>query len=375
MSADKIKGVNLGNWLVLEKWMGYEVFEGTDAHDEVWLARDLDADELVRRMKTHRDTYITEDDFVWIAEHGFTHVRIPVPYFVFGDREPFIGCLDYLDKAFDWATAHGLQVLIDLHTVPGSQNGFDNGGLTGVCRWHLMPDEIEFVYTVLERLASRYAHHEALWGIEVLNEPVSEFIFRTSRDYGNARDQAEALGSTFVPVDFLKSFYRECYKRLRPLVPERVAIVFHDGFRLGDWNDFFKQEQMLNVYLDTHIYLSQMEDFVKIHQKWFYRILMFAMGKRVARVNKTIPVITGEWCLENRQVKNMHGDEDGEEKRNAIRELYQKICSMQTGAFEKGAGWFYWSYKLEDKDQNGYLDTWREGWSARLCVEQDWLKL
>ena len=31
---DKIKGVNLGNWLVLEKWMSPELFEGTEAEDE-----------------------------------------------------------------------------------------------------------------------------------------------------------------------------------------------------------------------------------------------------------------------------------------------------------------------------------------------------
>ena len=36
---EKIKGVNLGNWLVLEKWMLPEMFAGTGAEDEVWLNR------------------------------------------------------------------------------------------------------------------------------------------------------------------------------------------------------------------------------------------------------------------------------------------------------------------------------------------------
>ncbi len=31
-----IKGVNLGNWLVLEKWMSPSLFAGTDAADEGW---------------------------------------------------------------------------------------------------------------------------------------------------------------------------------------------------------------------------------------------------------------------------------------------------------------------------------------------------
>lgn len=74
-------------------------------------------------------------------------VRIPVPYFIFGDREPFIGCIEELDKAFNWAEKYGLQILIDLHTAPGSQNGFDNGGESGVCIWSQDPDEVEFELT------------------------------------------------------------------------------------------------------------------------------------------------------------------------------------------------------------------------------------
>jgi len=31
-----IKGVNLGNWLVLEKWMSPALFEGTGAQDEYY---------------------------------------------------------------------------------------------------------------------------------------------------------------------------------------------------------------------------------------------------------------------------------------------------------------------------------------------------
>ena len=46
--------------------------------------------------------------------------------------EPYIGCtdgaLDYVDKLLDWAEKYGLSVLLDIHGVKGSQNGFDNSG-------------------------------------------------------------------------------------------------------------------------------------------------------------------------------------------------------------------------------------------------------
>ena len=171
MDLDYIKGVNLGNWLVLEKWMNPALFDGTTADDEYYLPTQLDPAVYEARIRTHRAEYINERDFATIKSWGLNSVRIPVPYFIFGDRAPFIGCIDELDKAFNWAEKYGLTILIDLHTAPMSQNGFDNGGISGVCKWAQLPDEVEFVLSVLERLARRYGHRRALMGIEIINEP------------------------------------------------------------------------------------------------------------------------------------------------------------------------------------------------------------
>ena len=67
---EKIRGVNLGNWLVLEKWMEPENFAGTDAEDETWLARKLPREELERfcLYKNQRNEY-SEDPgavlYIW----------------------------------------------------------------------------------------------------------------------------------------------------------------------------------------------------------------------------------------------------------------------------------------------------------------------
>ena len=154
--------MNLGNWLVLEKWMSPALFEGTDAEDEYWLPRQLSREVYEARIKIHRSEYITERDFVTIKRMGMNTVRIPVPYFVFGDREPFLGCVKELDRAFNWAETYGLKILLDLHTAPLGQNGFDNGGICGVCKWSQSPEEIEFVLSVLERLGERYGKRKGL---------------------------------------------------------------------------------------------------------------------------------------------------------------------------------------------------------------------
>jgi glucan 1,3-beta-glucosidase len=80
-------GVNLGNWLVLEKWMSPELFAGTSAEDEYHLWRALSQEAIRERIKTHRDAWVTDRDFHYLAAHGIELIRIPVPYFMFGDHD------------------------------------------------------------------------------------------------------------------------------------------------------------------------------------------------------------------------------------------------------------------------------------------------
>jgi hypothetical protein len=66
-----------------------------------------------------------------LARRRIDVVRLPVPYFAFGDHQSYLGCVDHLDRAFVWAERHRIAVL------------------------------------------RRYGNHPSLWGIEVLNEPIS----------------------------------------------------------------------------------------------------------------------------------------------------------------------------------------------------------
>ena len=399
----KIKGVNLGNWLVLEKWMLPELFEGTGAEDEIWLNRKMNSAELKEKMKEHRDTFITEQDFAFIKEQGIWLLRIPVPYFIFGDQPPFNGCVEYLDKAFDWAEKYGLQILIDLHTVPGSQNGYDNGGLTGVCKWCKNPEEVEFALTVLERLAKRYGQREGLYGIEVLNEPISFLVYATAPSTGKAVDKEEAKGSGYVPLPFLENFYRNAYRRLRKILPENKTIVFHDGFRLRHWGKFFRKEHMKKVVLDTHIYIFAMESFVPIHMPWVYQIYIKSQQRLIERIQRDVPVVVGEWCICNKYAEKAVSQAKSEEtaakekqekttsevklaedisdksakviEQDELRKKrYLEIAAMQLQAWESGAGWIYWSYQFKPNRKEPLDEKWKESWDFSRCVENGWIE-
>ncbi len=388
----KVKGVNLGNWLVLEKWMNPALFAGTDAEDEYWLPRRLDPAVYEARIRMHRSEYITERDFVTISSWGFNTVRIPVPYFIFGDRKPFIGCIEELDRAFAWAEKYGIKILIDLHSVPDSQNGSDNGGLSGVCKWAQEPEEVSFVLDLLEKLAERYGHRPGLWGIQPLNEPATPEIYKLF-DFEHrypAVDPKMAEGNAPVSWEFLYQFYRDAYERMRSHLAEDKVILFHDGFDIHHWKDFFANADLKNVALDTHQYLMMAEMFgCERTVDGYLQYIREHYAKDMEEVQQYVDVYCGEWCLFNSLAtgKDTHGGQsvlNGEQGGSGEgevftpeekRKIYLPIAKAQLEAWGKGSGFFYWSYKLLTDTVNtpGWIG-W-DSWDLGRCVDFGWFPL
>ena len=386
----KIKGVNLGNWLVLEKWMNPALFEGTTAEDEYYLPRQLSPEVYEARIKIHRSEYITERDFVTIKRMGLESVRIPIPYFIFGDREPFIGCIEELDKAFNWAEKYGLTILIDLHTVPMSQNGFDNGGISGVCKWAQNPDEVEFALSVLERLAERYGTRKGLLGIQPLNEPITENMWKTmdvEHRYPPA-DPVLAQGSAPITMEFLRKYYLDAYERISKYMPKDKYVVIHDGFELMAWKDFMQEEKYSNVILDTHQYLMLAEaDGCEQTVEAYTKYVKEELEPKIAEMEKYFPVICGEWCLFNslacgcdtkggQSVLNgIEGNEQETISAEEKKKIYNTLAKIQLEVWNKCSGYYYWSYKLLTDTVNtpGWIG-W-DSWDLGRSVDFGWITI
>lgn len=382
-----IKGVNLGNWLVLEKWMSPVLFEGTTAEDEYYLPTQLSPEVYEARIKIHRSEYITERDFVTIKSMGMESVRIPVPYFIFGDRKPFIGCIEELDKAFNWAEKYGLTILIDLHTVPLSQNGFDNGGISGVCKWAQNLDEVEFALSVLERLAKRYGNRKGLFGIQPLNEPITENMWETmdiQNRYAPA-DPEMAKGSAPITMKFLRQFYLDAYDRISAYMPKDKYVVIHDGFELMAWKDFMQEEKYSNVILDTHQYLMVAEARGCSQTiEGYLKYIREELEPQITEMERYFPVICGEWCLFNSlacgcDTKGGQSVLNGVEGRRQEsfspeqkKEIYEALAKAQLELWEKGSGYYYWSYKLLTDTVNtpGWIG-W-DSWDLGRCYDFGW---
>jgi len=386
-----IKGVNLGNWLVLEKWMSPALFDGTTAEDEYYLPSQLSPEVYEARIKIHRSEYITERDFATIKRIGLNTVRIPVPYFIFGDRPPFIGCIAELDKAFSWAEKYELQVLIDLHTAPLSQNGFDNGGICGVCKWSQTPEEVDFVLDVLERLAKRYGQRKGLFGITPINEPITEGMWNLM-DVPNrypAVDKKLAEGSAPNTLEFLRDFYSRAYDRIRPSLAEDKYVVLHDAFQIHAWKDFITQPKFQNVMLDTHQYLMFEEALgCKQTLNGYIARIQERFAQEIAEVKKYVPIVCGEWCLFNsyavgadtrggQSVLNGMDFSEQEQKlgEETKKHLYEQLANAQLAAWHEGSGYFYWSYKLLLDTVNEPSWAGWDSWDLGKCVDQGWFPI
>ncbi len=383
-----IKGVNLGNWLVLEKWMSPALFDGTTAEDEYYLPRQLSPEVYEARMKIHRSEYISERDFATIKRIGLNTVRIPIPYFIFGDRPPFIGCIEELDKAFSWAEKYDLQILVDLHTAPLSQNGFDNGGLCGVCKWSQTPEEVEFVLNVLEKLAKRYGQRKGLFGITPINEPVTEEIWVTVDVPGRypPEDREMAAGSAPNTMEFLRQFYSDAYDRIRPNVASDKYVVFHDAFHLHAWKDFLTQPKFDHVMLDTHQYLMMAEALgCEQTLESYLRYIREHYETEIAKVQEYVPVVCGEWCLFNSYAVGFD-TKGGQSVLNGMdfssntdsmpaetkRQVYRQLGEAQLAAWKNGSGYFYWSYKLLLDTVNDPNWIGWDSWDLGKSVDQGW---
>lgn len=89
--------------------------------------------EANKQLKRHWDAWVTEDILKQLKSSGAVNsLRLPVGDFMFVEYGPYIGCVDgaleRVDQLLDWAYSLGLSVLIDVHTIKDSQNGFDNSG-------------------------------------------------------------------------------------------------------------------------------------------------------------------------------------------------------------------------------------------------------
>ncbi|ORY75356.1 glycoside hydrolase superfamily [Leucosporidium creatinivorum] len=402
--SSKVRGVNLGGWLVSEPFIKPSLFLGVHKRDsrivdEYTFCRYHPDGRAAARaaLMQHWASWMTEADIKAIAAAGLNHVRIPIGYWALGvvpANEYYIsGALYYLKLAVLWAGRANLRVLIDLHGAPGSQNGFDNSGRQGPIEWHTSADNVARTKKLLLALVAEFQQSKytnIVTAIQPLNEPAG-FV------------------DGVLPV--AKQYYLDSYKIVRfggTSKANKLLFNIHDVFvGLSYWTGFMaKATSYSNVMSDTHIYT--MFDDVQIKYTDAQRIQKYcsyssdvsalsAGGKR--------PIV-GEWTAASTDcsgkipgitykstdtVKGLGGGArydgtaigatykvgsctgktgSGANFSSAYKASLRKFYEVQTTVYERGSGWIMWTWKMESGDDWSYQAGLKYGWIPKNPTEK-----
>lgn len=326
-----IRGVNLGGWFVLEGWMSPGLFEGVSGSDEtVFMEQKINAESA---LEEHWETFIVEDDFEWLSDHGVEYVRIPIPWWYNGDGIYHDSKL-YIERAMLWAEKYDIKVLLDLHTAPGCQNGFDNGGITGVLEWP-EPDNVAKTVEVIGQITQDFSGFDSLWGIEVLNEP----------GWG-------------VNMTILQNYYLDSYEIIRQYNSD-VYVGFHDGFRNYDstWTRFFNNNEFTNVFFDIHLYQTFGDGWGDFDIFDHVAFVHKEQKETIERYDGIVPIIIGEWSL------GLQGNVYDGLNHESINQVKMAFAAAQFNELEYAFGWFFWNYKI---DRDSHLE-----WDFKRLIEQE----
>ncbi|KAL3425867.1 putative exo-beta-1,3-glucanase [Phlyctema vagabunda] len=343
-----LRGVNLGGWLILEKWMGSDAFNGdfSGASDQ-WSFDSIAGAEAA--LQAHWSTYFTEDDIKAIAATGINALRIPIGYWAYDNSNtPYIQGADaFLEQAIGWARNSGLKVWVDCHGSPGSQNGFDNSGHSGNVEWQ-SGNNLEQSISVLKTMAQKYGaaqYADVVVGLEMVNEPIS-------------------WGSNDFSVT--QSWAREAYAAVKSVTEnENLIIVMHDSFVTPlAWTDLGGSligGGSKTFGLDTHLYQLWGETNNAFDQD---QHITTACGwaSDLATSNAVMPTYVGEWSTATNICVNPDGSTtagtscsaagcqcqsaDFDDWNDVMVSTVRKFVEAQLDVFESSSsGYFIWSAK------------------------------
>ncbi|KAG6332793.1 hypothetical protein ID866_6295 [Astraeus odoratus] len=375
----KQRGVNLGSWFVLERWITETPFRHAlfPGQSDLDIAKGTQPKEILER---HWDSWITAEDFAWLSSKGINTVRIPVSSLLcvrwsttlmlaadkigyyhlcaldssilqhtdfHGLDFVFQGAWPRIVKAVETAQQFGIGVLFDLHAAPGKQNRDSHSGTSSpTASLFRNPFNLRLTTGVLRVLVSnlhslRHHHDPQLLnvvGVEILNEPSPPS--HTS----------------------LQEWYGTTIRELRSLDPG-LPILISDCWAPDAYTGFVEALPQLAspICLDHHLYrcFTSTDISTPVSQHIASLAPTAPTPQTFARVKTKLEdaggaLVVGEWSAAlNPGSLQGQGCEQYELSRfvGAQLDLFERHC----------AGWFFWTYKKEHPND--------VGWSFRDAVD------
>ncbi|CAK7225532.1 hypothetical protein SCUCBS95973_005897 [Sporothrix curviconia] len=380
------RGVNLGGWLSIEPFITPSLFNFNSRLgiiDEYTMCSYLGTTKCASTLENHYATFVTESTFEEIAAAGLDHVRIPFSYWAVevydGDPYLFRTSWRYLLRGIEWARKNGLRVNLDLHGLPGSQNGWNHSGRQGVIGWMNGTDgdlNVQRSLDVHDKLSQFFA------------QPRYKYIIS---HYGLANEPR----MTFLPMSTVMNWTQTAAAIVRKNgLNNDTLIVFGDGFYgLDKWQG---QPNNYNLVLDVHQYeIFNNAQLVYTHAEK----IEYACSDWTEQTEESMdtatgygPTIVAEWSqadtdcatylgnvgngnrwtgtydvgnaslnaltpmcpLQNQTCSCTNANADPSTYSDVYKSFLLTFAEAQMDSFEKGMGWWYWTWDTESATQWSY---------------------
>lgn len=395
------RGVNLGGWLSIEPFITPSLFNYDSQLGIIdeWTLTTYLGNNANSVLEKHYATFVSEQTFIDIAAAGLDHVRIPFSYWAVvtydGDPYVFRTSWRYLLRGIEWARKHGLRINLDVHGLPGSQNGWNHSGRQGTIGWlngtdgSLNAQRSLDVHNQLSQFFAqdRYKNIVAFYGL--VNEP--KMISLSTSD---------VLNWTANAYEIVKNNGVNAY------------VVFGDGFEgLANWQG--KLTGYDNLVLDAHQYVifnagqivynhttkvnyacsgwtEQAEESVDtstgfgptIFAEWSQadtdcatNLNNVGWGNRwegtYASGDSSTQVLSPDCPTQNSDCSCSLANANGSSYSDTYKQFLLMFAEAQMSSFEKGWGWFYWTWVTEDATQWSYQLGLAAGILPKLAYKRD----
>lgn len=419
---DKIYGVNLGSWLVLEPWMlpaeweamGGEICSNcADCISSEFAFAQAYPDTVNGIFDKHWSTWFTLEDANKLKDLGMNTVRIPLGYWLV---EPLVnrtnefyprGGMRRLKEGLQWLKDAGISVILDHHALPGvaaAGQEFSGRCTTDVEFYTPYNYHRALIWTaVMTTFSHLDSDFESVFAIEAVNEPIMDATMTPG--YGDfqkhfvqvIRAVEFVLGmksplslnvTIGTSANFTSALFSICDSEalevevtsaLRDSVPVllKMAAEYGESSIFAGWPKDDSAPLLTTGFMDINWQYNDPANpaDAAIGPQVYDNHLYYVYG---GVANATEDAYMESICnLQRVQADAKLGNAPlffGEwglpTQFNATDEFLNKWADAQKLAYSEGAGWIFWNFKVEESEQTG--DLARE-WSYYKGVELGFL--
>ncbi|QRW04085.1 Cellulase (glycosyl hydrolase family 5 protein) [Ceratobasidium sp. AG-Ba] len=299
---------------------------------------------VAKVLEEHYATFITEEDFAQIAGAGLNWF----------DDEPFLERVSwkYFLKAIEWARKYGLRINLDLHTIPGSQNGFNHSGKRGQINW-------------MHGVMGLANAQRSLNIMRTITEFISQDQYKDVVPFFGVVNEAQ---TSQIGIDTITSFYIEMHDMMRNITGygKGPFISIHDGFQpLEQWVNFLPGSD--RIALDSHPYFATLDDYgFAAAGEWslaFNDCGLYLNGASSGyRYDGTLSTYNGP---------RIGSCDPWLDSTNWSPTVKQNLKELAMTSMDAMQNYFFWTWKIGKSNNSGKVNS--PLWSYSLGLENGWI--